>query len=1317
MKISNLKKFLAIFLLTILLFNVTYVFALEVKYPRIPGAKYTPNEIAELIQKKQILREDMASYYFQYWFNFSIIIGVLICLFAIIFGGIKLLISKDKPLEIVSARSWASSGLLGLLIILSSYLILATISPELVGLKIKIPPAPVQVRGPVISEKQVANFYEVPTGKLIEETLAKLEKPTDKTLVEELRNIKEKSSALKNALAELNKLTLDCTCGLSNCEAKMVFKGTQMSFECKTPPIPQKICNPKCDKEAIKRQMEEVRKLIAKLEAERARVTTFEVLTMTNFLKIKKAQALMNGAGLIYPYYDFDYQRSKLKKDNIKTNLLYFEGFPNAFIKREGASVYDPAAFYFSDNLKNKELVKETERLNSILILSNTSLEEYETVIAQIIKESLGEEFFGLLSDSDWKQIIEEALSEATGSTLEKALSELSDDLLKRIAEEFKKKLKEKVEKTKCLKIIEGFDEFLDLNFEKALNKSTTTAGVLRQNLIDIWVRYHATSGQPIKDVLNKNFLAIVATTTQILLTEQIKNLCPTVSEITKVISPTTSQVIKQRICPVVSDFVSKKLSDFALESYTSFQEFKCEDECKKPESDECEECKRCKQKCEEAENSEECQQCKKSKTLAVLRKFEGFIYKYVFKFNETAAEYINQRLSEWVRNGSQQLAEWAFGKDLLKIPAIEDAVEALTDLAESFLTEFVSAYLDIYLSGHLQILEEEYENYKAGLLGFLSETLYNLLVPQEWKNVLDSNLISIYNNWCQEQTKEYINKRIEQIKANPNLSDEDKSKQIAEWQHYSGVLCNIFTDDFLNFLPLEVQKYLTTAVIDLLPQDIKEALLKTPMEAFPWLSYLRKTLFEITCENIDQYVSEELQKPNLTEEQIQNLNYFSSTCYILKNPLRTLLPPDAYKSLIDFGGDIVNKPVNQFTGNESYSLLHTPVKNKINEICNNCLYTTWWEKLNEERAKQGLAPLNNVIDLFGYEPVGHLVKIIKEYLKPEELPPFTRILIYNVFGQSILNFIRNDQKVEAYKELADALDLPEGVQIPLGLNQPEVANLLETSIYETLVPTPTKELLKNKFINFLPFANLGEESIKGWLEKCSQCYWPENWRFPEQWPAEWQWPDSWQIPQNWNPWQETWGLPCAGAGSLTKEQLNNLDILSNKWKQQGRLGKEEMGAYLSLTCKVLTTPLINFADLEPKVKEKLDLKLYDKLPIWFKDKQLIEFLFPDCWKFWNQPLKKGLEISDDLESLGEEVLKEIDIEKIILEKMSAFSYVLTDILLKKVAEKTGKIVSETKFKDLFKNINSYTSELSKKALNKSIENGILLNSLKNLKQ
>lgn len=117
--------FLAIFL-TLTLASFSSAQELETNYPTVSGAQ-TPTSINTSLPG-----------YIRYIFNFSIWIAGFIAFCAVFYGGVKHLISAGDPTLMADARDQIFAGILGLIIVLSSYIILFNINPQLVLLRVDI---------------------------------------------------------------------------------------------------------------------------------------------------------------------------------------------------------------------------------------------------------------------------------------------------------------------------------------------------------------------------------------------------------------------------------------------------------------------------------------------------------------------------------------------------------------------------------------------------------------------------------------------------------------------------------------------------------------------------------------------------------------------------------------------------------------------------------------------------------------------------------------------------------------------------------------------------------------------------------------------------------------------------------------------------------------------------------------------------------------------------------------------------------------------------------------------------------------------------
>ena len=125
---SNKLKSLFLLFLVLFLFSLLNPFVLadntgkrglEIKYPIINGIEITTSTTI--------------SEYAVYFFSLSLIIAAIAAFAVLTYGGIRYLLSLNNPTAMKDARIWISSGIIGLFIILASYLILSTINPEIVA--------------------------------------------------------------------------------------------------------------------------------------------------------------------------------------------------------------------------------------------------------------------------------------------------------------------------------------------------------------------------------------------------------------------------------------------------------------------------------------------------------------------------------------------------------------------------------------------------------------------------------------------------------------------------------------------------------------------------------------------------------------------------------------------------------------------------------------------------------------------------------------------------------------------------------------------------------------------------------------------------------------------------------------------------------------------------------------------------------------------------------------------------------------------------------------------------------------------------------
>ncbi|TSC95011.1 MAG: hypothetical protein CEN87_23 [Parcubacteria group bacterium Licking1014_1] len=112
--------------------------------------------------------------YAKYFFNMGIGLAGVLAVITVVFGGIYYLISLGKGKFTDEGKEWIKSGILGLLIVVSSYLIVATINPALVVFDLKgLAPLSflTNLFNPPPPSLPTVVYQEIPIGALVENLL------------------------------------------------------------------------------------------------------------------------------------------------------------------------------------------------------------------------------------------------------------------------------------------------------------------------------------------------------------------------------------------------------------------------------------------------------------------------------------------------------------------------------------------------------------------------------------------------------------------------------------------------------------------------------------------------------------------------------------------------------------------------------------------------------------------------------------------------------------------------------------------------------------------------------------------------------------------------------------------------------------------------------------------------------------------------------------------------------------------------------------------------------------------------------------------
>jgi len=118
------KKSLLIFFALFIIFSFLFVSGakgLETDWPTAPGGK-TLDDDSTLVD------------FVEYSYRWAILLGGLAAFFALVFAGFKYLTSVGDPSKMKDARERITAAILGLILLLSTFLILNTLNPELTTL-------------------------------------------------------------------------------------------------------------------------------------------------------------------------------------------------------------------------------------------------------------------------------------------------------------------------------------------------------------------------------------------------------------------------------------------------------------------------------------------------------------------------------------------------------------------------------------------------------------------------------------------------------------------------------------------------------------------------------------------------------------------------------------------------------------------------------------------------------------------------------------------------------------------------------------------------------------------------------------------------------------------------------------------------------------------------------------------------------------------------------------------------------------------------------------------------------------------------------
>ncbi len=415
MRLRTFGKLIIAVSVVFLLCQTSFVLALEIQYPDIPGA-VSPENLANYPAKDQL------GHYVNYLYHFSLIIGVLVALAVITYGGISYLTSGGMVAKALEGRKWISAGLIGLFILLGSWVILFTINPQLITFAPKIKTVPKLSIKPPKTRTDVVYYRELPVGQLVEKILKETKPGGDfQKILDLLTDFKETSKNLTNEVAVLKKLTDNCKCGIANCATGLLGicagsggygLGTASMQDCNTCYIASlsegkcnceaKGCQPaaNCDKSAIAKKIREIGTTTAQLDGKKQALVLSQISLMTTYFELRKAVFLMQTAKGVIDYYGFlRLREEQARTKGVVVEAKSFAGWPGVLsqariglletIAKESSVLllnYPGDAKNFSDDVKKirkwvEKFKKEINQLEaeidrSLLFYSPSSTDE-----------------------------------------------------------------------------------------------------------------------------------------------------------------------------------------------------------------------------------------------------------------------------------------------------------------------------------------------------------------------------------------------------------------------------------------------------------------------------------------------------------------------------------------------------------------------------------------------------------------------------------------------------------------------------------------------------------------------------------------------------------------------------------------------------------------------------------------------------------------------------------------------------------------------------------------------------------------------------
>lgn len=334
-----LLKRLTIIALFLFLMANNVLAKLQLDYPKL-GSGMTINETTTF--------PELVAYLFQ----FSIYLAAIITFVSILIGGIKWIDSAGSPSKVADAKDQILSSFLGLIILLSAWLTLNTISPNMTVLSLKVKPLEtVELNPPKDSSSTQSSYLVLPVGQLIEKYIYSREamEALANNDVNAVASTSDNLDKIIDLMQDLENLADDCRCGESSCPSDCPCNGT--------------CSDAKCDKQKIAQLSKQLQEEIATARNNMDKFA-YPVILQKDLQKMGTIMSLAQDKN-VDGYYSFLGARNMIEgtKATLLTDTQPFANWDPIW-KRNPA---DPLTFYVNKN-DNRDVIKRTETGNLIQV-------------------------------------------------------------------------------------------------------------------------------------------------------------------------------------------------------------------------------------------------------------------------------------------------------------------------------------------------------------------------------------------------------------------------------------------------------------------------------------------------------------------------------------------------------------------------------------------------------------------------------------------------------------------------------------------------------------------------------------------------------------------------------------------------------------------------------------------------------------------------------------------------------------------------------------------------------------------------------------